>query len=181
VQSETVVSDGTVTRIVQYDATGTVLPSIFDQLRLLQDKILAKAVAKARLAVPSKRRRKRSPEDAASSLEFIHRMLRTRTAPAREWLSESTQDLPRTLGEMDASMSATLVDSLLELGAEEVLAVEIEGVDGESQTTNHLVVRLPSDPAARARVMAFEREHAKAEGFESEGDWGQDHVYMKLC
>jgi len=109
-------------------------------------------------------------------------MLATKTAPAREWLRESNAVSSRTLGEMDTELSIDLVEHLRALGATEVLAVQIESSDSiPGQTTNHLVVALPADLPARARVFAFTNAYSKDQGFEREPDWGQTHLYVMLC
>jgi hypothetical protein len=179
---ETTVQGGKPPVIVNYNAKGEKIPSVFESHVHKQRKQLTKMVAKARLAEPPKRRKKRDPAEAASSATFIQTLLATITAPALQWLSESTEPAPRTLGEMDTALSTEFVNALHELGAAEVLAVQIEMDPGsDAQTTNHLVAKLPDDPPARARIMAFDKTHASNMGFESEGDWGQDHVYMMLC
>lgn len=145
-------------------------------------KFIEKSKAKALLATPPKRRKKMGEEEARQHGQFIAERLAAKTVSAREWLAESSDQSTRNLGEMDTAVSMLLVETLLALGAAEVLAIEVEIIPGTAdETANHLVVRLGADPAARARVLHFERAHARRLGFDSEGDWGQEHVFMMLC
>jgi len=113
--------------------------------------------------------------------QFVERMLASDRAEARQWLGAAPGAV-RYLGELEPDASLELVERLYELGAAEVLAVEIEREPGsEDQTTNHLLVRLPLNLAARARLFAFENEHAESEGFDGEADRGQEYLYLKLC
>lgn len=165
-----------------FSRSGKRVPTLQEQVIADERKFIERAAEKARAATPPKRGRRIAEEEAKRSKTLIVRLLATRTAPAREWLSESPGDVGRTLGELDHAASVVLVDLLHDLGAVEVLAVEIQADDFlPAQTTNHLVVVLPTDAAPRARVIDFARRFARRQGFTSEGEWGQSHVYMMLC
>jgi hypothetical protein len=115
--------------------------------------------------------------------DFIKQMLSTRKAEALEWLRGSGETSVRNLGEMGEEESLQFVQRLYELGAAKVLAVEIEDFHqvGNDQTTNHLLVQLPMDIPARARLFEFGTRHAESEGFDGESDRGQEYLYFKLC
>lgn len=165
-----------------YSRSGKRVPTLQEQVVAHERKFIERAAEKARAATPSKRGRRIAEEEAKRSKALIERLLATRTAPAREWLGESDGDVGRTLGELDHAASVVLVDLLHDLGAAEVLAVEIQADDFlPAQTTNHLVVVLPTDAAPRARLISFANRLARRQGFTSDSDWGQTHIYMMLC
>ncbi|GMV24438.1 MAG: hypothetical protein AMXMBFR58_04690 [Phycisphaerae bacterium] len=167
---------------IHFDRSGARIPSPVDRMLAAERAAIERAARASRNAKPIKRPRRIRPEEADRRRDFIERLLTTRTAPARAWIAESTPDDPRTLGELDQSTSRLLIDCLLELGAVDVLAVDLQADCYQSaQTTNHLVVVLPADPVARAGILAFDRRLARRNGFTSEGDWGQAHLYMLLC
>jgi len=145
-----------------------------------QRKTLCRRIERAKAAKP--RRAKKDPEAAARTEAFARERLQSRAAEARGWFNNSPDKGLRTLGELSPEVSLDLVNALYELGALAVTAVEIEDIPGTSeQTTNHLIVQLPVDPAARARLFAFERAVAREGGFDPEPDCGQAYVYLKLC
>src|SRR4051812_28059329 len=103
--------------------------------------------------------------------QFMKQFLASNKAEAREWLRAGSDDLVRTLGEMEADESIAFVQRLYDLGAEKVLAVEIDDY-AVGANTGHLLVELPADDAARERLFAFEREHAESHGFDGTPDVG---------
>lgn len=113
---------------------------------------------------------------------FHDKLLASPKAEALQWLNSSNQRAARSLGEMHFEEAVFLVTNLYEYGAIEVIAVEIETTPGtDDQTTNHLLVRLPTEPAGRERLFSLENEHADSKGFDGETDHGQSHLYFKLC
>jgi hypothetical protein len=100
-------------------------------------------------------------------------------AEALEWLRATPANSLRTLGEMAIDESIAFVTRLYDLGAEQVLAVEIDEYP-EGANTGHLLVKLPSDGVARRRLFDFERADAESHGFEGTPDRGQEYVYLKL-
>lgn len=111
--------------------------------------------------------------------QFVKQLLASEKAEALEWLRAGSVDSSRNLGEMEADQSTEFVPRLYDLGAEQVLAVEIDEYP-KGANTGHLLVQLPVDDAARERLFAFEREHAESHGFDGEPDEGQEYVYLKL-
>lgn len=111
--------------------------------------------------------------------QFIKQFLASKQAEALEWLRAGSPDSFRNLGEMEAEESIEFVERLYDLGAEKVLAVEIDEYP-EGANTGHLLVHLPVDDAARERLFAFEREHATSHGFDGTTDEGQEYIYLKL-
>ncbi len=112
--------------------------------------------------------------------KFIRRLLDSKHAEALEWLRKASPDSFRNLGEMDSTEeSIRFVQNLYDLGAQKVVAVEIDEYD-EGENTGHLVVELPPDPLPRQKLFAFERQHAESLGFDGVEDTGQQHLYLKL-
>ena len=111
--------------------------------------------------------------------QFIRQFLASNKAEALEWLGGGSDESFRNLGEMEAGESMQFVQRLYDLGAEKVLAVEIDEYP-EGANTGHLLVQLPGADAARERVFAFEREHAESHGFDGTADEGQEYLYFKL-
>jgi hypothetical protein len=178
-QSEGMFVNGRMIDMIVYNAKGRRRFS----LSQMQRKALQKMVARAVAAKPPRRGRKPpSPDEVASQLAQIHKFLAGRVAPAREWLTAAAATSERNLGEMDAALSLEMVTHLHNLGAADVLAVEIEDIPGsEDQTSNHLLVQLPAEPETRARLFAFGRQNAKERGFDGEFDYGQEYLWMWLC
>src|SRR5688500_2299129 len=104
--------------------------------------------------------------------QLVKQFLASNKAEALEWLRGGSDESFRNLGEMEADESIQFVQRLYDLGAEKVLAVEIDEYP-EGANTGHLLVQLPADDSARGRVFAFEREHAESHGFDGMPDEGQ--------
>lgn len=167
---------------VCYNRSGKRVPSVRDRMLAEERAFLERAAAKARKALSPQRRKRMLPDEAERHRALIEELLVTRSAPALSWLREATEASSRGLGELDHAASLFLVETLHDLGAREVVAVRIEGDEHDpAQTTNYLVVALPADAAARARVIAFERGLARRQGFTGEGDWGQEQLFLSLC
>lgn len=111
--------------------------------------------------------------------ELLARFLAGDNAEAMEWLRGGSDGAFRTLSEMTPAESVEFVRRLYELGADQVLAVEID-VYAEEANTGHLLVKLPADGGARDRLFAFERLQSASQGFDAEADRGQDYLYLKL-
>jgi hypothetical protein len=138
-------------------------------------------VAKARTA-KARRRTRRDPTAESSTLANIAELLATDKAPALEWLRASSETSKRNLGEMETDISIEFVQAQHDLGAAAVLAVRITDTYGcDDQTSNDIVIQLPSDPDSRARLFSFARSHATDLGFDPEPDFGQSHLWLWLC
>ena len=112
--------------------------------------------------------------------DVIAKMLKSRKAEALSWLRGGSAASFRNLGEMATTEeSIAFVQHFYDLGAESVLACNIVEYDN-AQNSGHLLIRLPSDHAARVRLFAAEREHAESMGFEGEPDVGQEYLFMML-
>ena len=160
-----------------YSTSGKLLPSRAEY----QLKLLSKWASKAKRAKPTRSARV-DPASAAESDKFCMDRLAGQTADAREWLLTSSDLAMRNLGEMDTETSIALVTHLHDLGAPAVLAVEIETMLGsDQQTSNQLIVRLPSDPQLRAQLFTFGGQQAREQGFDAEKDSGQQYLYLLLC
>jgi hypothetical protein len=110
---------------------------------------------------------------------FINHFLASNKAEALEWLRAASDQSFRNLGEMETDESIRLVQRLYDLGAQKVLAVEIDDYP-EGANTGHLLVQLPPDDSAREQLFAFEREDAESHGFDGTPDNGQEYLYLKL-
>jgi hypothetical protein len=111
--------------------------------------------------------------------DFVKQFMAGNKAEALTWLRAGSATAPRNLGEMGTQESIEFVERLYGLGAQEVLAVEIdEYPDGAN--SGHALVRLPADDHARQALFAFEREDAEAHGFEGTPDEGQEYIYLML-
>jgi hypothetical protein len=124
---------------------------------------------------------KSAPDPGAHEADraFVRKMLEKPHAEALSWLKEGSEGSMRTLGEMGRAPSERLVSKLYKLGAVKVLAAEIDPGDN-GQSTDHLLVELPQDPKARAKLFKFESQHAESEGFDPTPDIGQEYIYFKL-
>lgn len=93
-------------------------------------------------------------------------------AEARSWLAA---DASRNLGEHEPAESVAIVEDLYRRGAVEVIAVEIEsGLDAD--TTDSLVVVLPTDATIRAQVFAFQDDYESE--FDPTPDEGQKYLFL---
>ncbi|CAG0995465.1 hypothetical protein PHYC_02533 [Phycisphaerales bacterium] len=152
-----------------------------DNLEDSQRQSLAKMVARAMKAEPCQAQAA-DPAAADEARKFIQERLKGCTAEAGEWLRASSESSERNLGEMSPGLSIEFVNHLYTLGAAAVLAVEIEvGLGDEHQTSNYVVVRLPEDCHARARLFAFNAAMAEDQGLDGDLDGGQDSFFLTLC
>jgi len=104
----------------------------------------------------------------------------------RNTLGEPSQGLfaePPLLGLDPSDASIALVKAIYAMGAQEVIAVEIdqyEEDDGTYENTGKLVIKLPVDPALRRSVFAWHGKQAQSMGFDAEPDIGQSHLFSML-
>ena len=95
---------------------------------------------------------------------------------AREWFAGAKA----RLGERDRRSSRNLLEGIYRHGALRVWACDIEtDVDGASGTS-HLVVELPAEAGARAKLLRYLARPARQQGLEGDADDGQQFVYVKL-
>lgn len=85
---------------------------------------------------------------------LIARLLSSVTANAMEWLKASTPGTTRTLGEMNAAKSISLVRALQEAGAVDVFAVDIDEDPKGNQHADKLVVVMPTNQKDRQQIRA---------------------------
>lgn len=96
-----------------------------------------------------------------------------------EWLREHSST--RTLGELPTrEASIEYAKEIYSLGANKVTAVKIDRYPDGEENTGRLVVTLPSDLEARARIFEWHDEQADALGFDPETDVGQMHLLLML-
>ena len=132
-------------------------------------------------------RLKKKPERPNSGERKLHEKVMKRLldnpakAEARSWLQASSSKSLHTLGEMENTEdSVALVNEIYETGATEVLAVEIGSSPDGVQNTGKLLVRLPDEPKARRKVLAWCNEQNGHEGFDPDHDFGQEQVLVGL-
>jgi hypothetical protein len=102
--------------------------------------------------------------------DFINKLLKQpNRGEARQWLAG---DDNRNIGEMTPEESREFIDEGYKAGATKILAVEIE-----EDTTNCLIVYLPSNGAKRKRVFEWNGESAQKSGFDPYEDWGQSELF----
>jgi hypothetical protein len=97
---------------------------------------------------------------------------------ARAWIGEGKPGDERNLGEQTPAESRAIVDDLYLRGAVDVQVVGAQNVTGFGQTSNILVVQLPTDRAARGRLFDREGELARNEGFDGAFDEGQRYLFL---
>lgn len=97
---------------------------------------------------------------------------------ALAWLGQK-DGKERTIGdgEQDEAASLRLVQDLYRRGATEVTAIDIE-TDAHIETTSTLVIKLPSDAAARKKVFQAEAKVARQGGFDPSADEGQHYIML---
>lgn len=99
---------------------------------------------------------------------------------ALAWLQGGKPE-SRTLGELPTTAaSIAMVEKLYALGAARVTAANIATYDTGEENTGKLIVSLPKESSARARVFEWCAEQAEQLGFEPERDVGQEHVFVML-
>jgi hypothetical protein len=115
------------------------------------------------------------PDDA-----FCEQMLaKGKSAEARAWALQATGSTQlRTIHELDNTKSLEIIQKLYELGAERVMACDIETAPEVGETTNILVVTLPADREARKRLLQYECSHAGGLGFDGVKDKGQRYMFL---
>jgi antitoxin component YwqK of YwqJK toxin-antitoxin module len=122
------------------------------------------------------------PETAqAVSDELPLQLLRgSHVREALAWLEETRQP-SRSVGEaIEQEESIRLIKKLYNLGAVSVHAVEIDGGPADDQNTGRLVIEMPREKLARAKLLRFCGTLAREEGFDPESDLNQDYVLLML-
>jgi hypothetical protein len=107
------------------------------------------------------------------------------SAEARQWLTD--QRIVRSIGSLGATASIQYVDELFAIGATQVMAIDIRarrarpslGMDEASETAKGVVIELPADKIARAKLFAFEAAEAAKQGFDPVTDDGQTLLFLK--
>jgi len=103
---------------------------------------------------------------------------------ARAWLAETANDSPLASNRFDTKAAgAAFIDSLYAAGADTVWVLNVAqdsalvAAEG-GPYADALLVRLPSDRAARSRLFAFGAREARHEGFDPDRDRGQRYLYF---
>ncbi len=101
-------------------------------------------------------------------------------AEALEWLRSGPRN-GRTLGEHQSTeQSISLVERLYALGAEKVIAVDLQESRDGGGACRYLLVELPEEHRRRDPLFAFEREHAEARGFDGTPDEWQLYLFFDV-
>lgn len=96
---------------------------------------------------------------------------------ALSWLRGGNEKSYRFLAEWTTEESLELIEQLYQAGAKEVWAVRFDR-NPPYESINTLIVTLPDDPEARERVFAWSNEQAEGQGFDSDEDYGQQHLFV---
>jgi len=100
---------------------------------------------------------------------------------ARAWLAGNANPSPFASNRFETQAAgAAFIDSLYVLGADTVYMVNVEQDSAWVQEeggpySDALLIRLPADPAARARLFAV---NAREEGLDPETDHGQQYLFF---
>ena len=122
-----------------------------------------------------------SPEPGSGAKQdpFCRELLQTKThREALAWVKESREHDIRTIGEQSPEESSKIVERLYHDGAERAWAVDLEIYPNEGQSTNILVVELPTDPGGRKKLFRLEARVAASEGFDPVSDDGQHYMFL---
>ena len=110
---------------------------------------------------------------------FCRKLLDTTThREALAWVRESKPGDIRTIGEQSPPASVKIVERLYKQGAERVWVVDIEIYPNEGQSTNNLVIELPTDPTLRRKLFLLEARTAASGGFDPVSDDGQHYMFF---
>jgi len=138
---------------------------------------LLRAVAKERKQKQlASKQHQPDPEEARKLDEFCGVMM---SQGSREDAASWIRNKNHALGERDWRGSKRLVDRFLELGCLHVYACKIDRCD-EGANTGHLVLELPMERDARAKVLKAIGRVASDAGYEGPFDDSQRYGYVKL-
>ena len=132
------------------------------------------------VAKPEKRRPP-NPGLVEAALRRLQEFLADPTrCEARKWLKETGRGKIRTLGEIpDLAESLALIEEAYGAGVAEVLVVKIKS-DDRMENSGTLVVRLPKATRKRKKALDWCNEQNGYQGFDPEGDEGQEWVVVSL-
>lgn len=104
-----------------------------------------------------------------------------RNVEARKWLSRRNQPVLAGNRFGTNALGLAFVEELYAAGARSVMipgdTIDL-GSDGDPDHSDSLIVRLPKDRAARARLLEITNREAAREGLEEERDEGQGDVHL---
>jgi hypothetical protein len=119
------------------------------------------------------------PGSGAGQDPFCRKLLDTKThREALAWVKESKDRDIRTIGEQSPAQSLKVVQRLYQEGAQRVWAVDVEKYPNQGQSTNNLVIELPTDPNRRRRLFSMEARAAASGGFDPVSDDGQHYMFL---
>jgi hypothetical protein len=119
------------------------------------------------------------PNSGAHEDPFCRKLLDTKThLEALAWVKESRDHDIRTIGEQSPEESLKIVNRLYNEGADRVWAVDLDIYPNEGQSTNVLVVELPTDPKLRRKLFHLEARVAASGGFDPVSDDGQHYMFL---
>lgn len=96
---------------------------------------------------------------------------------AREWIRRSGN----RLGLRSRSSSIGVIETLSKRGAVGIWVCEVAPLDVASETSDHVVVELPQEPASRRSLLQYASRLAHQQGYEGVPEDGQRFVYIKLA
>jgi hypothetical protein len=121
--------------------------------------------------------RRPNREEARRIDDFCEALIKKgNSQDAVEWVRKGD----RTLGEKNFVATKRLIEKLRALGCSRIIACEIDSYEDGLENTGHLVVELPTDPSARARILDTIDRIASKTGYRGDFDDGQRYCYVKL-
>ncbi|MGB8917503.1 MAG: hypothetical protein WCC89_11630 [Candidatus Sulfotelmatobacter sp.] len=119
------------------------------------------------------------PGSGARQDPFCRKLLDTKThQEALAWVKESKNHDVRAIGEQSPEESLNIVERLYQEGSERVWVVDLEIYPNEGQSTNKLVIELPTDPKLRRKIFLLEARVAASGGFDPVSDDGQHYMFL---
>ena len=95
------------------------------------------------------------------------------------WLTGAPKGIDRGISEMDNRESIAYVRHLYKLGVEELDVVKIDSSpDGELQSSDNLIAKLPDDPRKRKAIFAAEGKRTVEMGYDPYADSGQRYLWI---
>jgi hypothetical protein len=109
---------------------------------------------------------------------LMARLLSTRTANALEWLNTTSPESTKTLGKLNLAKSISFATALHDVGAVDVLAVDIVQDRAGNENADKLVIVLPTDQTKRHAI----RKHCARKKCEisPESETGHAHLAVFL-
>lgn len=139
---------------------------------------MLRVVAKERRQRGLEAKQHRPDPDDARRLDAFCSMIMAKgiREDAVQWI----QSKSHSLGERNWGSSKRLVNRLSALGCVNIYACDVDVYEEDFENTGHLVIELPSDTAARSKILKTLDRLASESGYSGPADDGQRYTYVKL-